>query len=49
MRVCWLTDRAHWPSNGGSRAVTVKHLVKYALVVCGVVLVAQAYDQAENH
>jgi hypothetical protein len=29
--------------------VTVKHLVKYALVVCGVVLVAQAYGQAENH
>ena len=49
MNECLLKDRAHWPSNGGSRAVTVKHLVKYVLVVCGVVLVAQAYDQAENH
>ena len=38
----FLKDSAHCPSNGRSRAVMVKNMVKYALVVCGVLAAAQA-------
>ena len=38
-------NSVHGPSNGRSITVTVKHMARYAMVVCGLLLAAPAHAQ----